>query len=128
MASNTRVLFNWKPRNLSYGIGQRLRRRLAKAGWYTLSPVVVVRWPELNAEPYVYDMVTEWHKDEGVNNFVFAVWSNIRPTEVRFPDGSLLPTRDGDVILIYNSEVEHRAPADPSGRWFVKTGLLVEVV
>lgn len=121
--SQTRVLFNWQPRRLGHDLGQRFRQRLMKAGWYTLPQLVNVRWPEINAG--LMSEIKQWHHDEGALRIVFAVWSNIHPTEIRFPDGSLLPTRQGDVILIHNDEVEHRAPENQDGRWFVRTGLII---
>jgi hypothetical protein len=89
---------------------------------------MLLRDPEINATATLAE-TKEWHKDDsgyGVPASIqFIVWSNAQPTEIRLPDGSLLETKDGDVILIDNVEVEHRAPAAQINRWFVRTGLVV---
>src|ERR1041385_7279760 len=114
----TRVLFNWKPRSLDGSLSDRLRSRLLRAGWYTHILCMEIRRPFADSESVIASEVYEWHKDQGAPSVQFIVWSNIRPTEVRFADGSLLPAKDGDVILIDNAEVEHRAPANSDQRWF----------
>jgi len=123
---NTRVLFNWKPRSLDHTLDQRLRSRFMKEGWYTLPSLMRLRNPALNK--CIFEEALVWHQDEPAEvPLQFIVWSNVRPTEIRFPDGSSLETKDGDVILIDNQEVEHRAPANQTDRWFVRTGLVITV-
>lgn len=115
----TRVLFNWKPRELDHDIGIRLRRRLMKAGLYTHPYVVEVRSPDTNAQQDAGGQ--GWHRDATAPNTHLIMWSNIRPTLVRFKDGSLLEAKDGDVLLVDNDEVTHCAPEDQSNRWFLRT-------
>lgn len=64
-----------------------------------------------------------WHRDSGGSPITLVLWSNIRPTQVRFTDGSLLKARAGDVMLIDNVEVQHRAPSNQRGRWFIRARL-----
>lgn len=119
----TRVLFNWKPGLLNHRLGSRFRRRLIQAGWWPLS--VQTRRPQVEAGRNADADLFEWHKDEGAT--LFAVWSNILPTEVKLADGTLLTAQAGDVILINNAEVEHRAPRDWQDRWFCRTGNLIRI-
>lgn len=83
--------------------------------------LIEVRNPLLNS--YYTDHARGWHTDTRGSGFMRAMWSNVRPTEVRFTDGRLLGAQDGDVILIDNSEVEHRAPEDQQDRWFIRTSV-----
>lgn len=132
----TRVLFNWKPREM-YDLDAKFRRRIARAGWCTHPQTVQVRCPSITGFGTATALaekageafgIYDWHHDEGNPRHKFIVWSNTMPTQVRFPDGSLLPVRDGDVILIDNDEVEHRGPRPQPDvkRWFVRTGLVIE--
>lgn len=117
----TRVLFNWKPRVLDHSLKERFRRRMAAAGFVGLDCLIEVRSPEYNAR----NTPTYWHKDaESYPNQKLAVWSNTRPTEIRFANGDLLQARDGDVILIDNDEVMHRAPDNQADRWFIRTAVV----
>lgn len=112
---------------MDYSLDERFRRRIWREGWCTHPLTLQVLSPERNAEKL--PETKDWHHDDAGyrSGFRFIVWSNTRPTEVRFADGTLLETKDGDVILIDNDEVEHRAPADQAGRWFVRTGLAVHI-
>lgn len=92
---------------------------MAQAGFASLDCLIEVRDPEYNAR----NTPTYWHRDAAGSRMMIAIWANVRPTEIRFADGSLLQTRDGDVILFDNDEVEHRAPDDQTGRWFVRTSV-----
>lgn len=114
----TRVLFNWRPRILDLSLKDRFQRRMATAGLRL--DLMEIRHPRYSAR----NAPTYWHKDaEPYPHQRLAVWSNIRSTAIRFPDGDLLQTQDGDVILIDNDEVEHRAPEDHTGRWFIRASV-----
>lgn len=119
VVSKTRVLFNWKPRVLDYSLKGRFRRRMAAAGFASLDCLIEVRDPEYAAQ----NTPTYWHQDAAGSRMMIAVWANVRPTEFRFADGSLLQARDGDVILFDNDEVMHKAPDDQTGRWFIRTSV-----
>lgn len=119
--SNTRILFNWQPSILDRSLAERFRERMAAAGFECLG-LVEVRDPGRNQ--YVEASKT-WHREASSSKFLIAVWSNVRPTEVRFADGRLLEgAQDGDIILVDNNEVEHRAPADQTDRWFIRTSVV----
>lgn len=60
----------------------------------------------------------EWH---GAGEYPFIVWSNIQPTDFLFADGTMLPARNGAVILIDGTEGVHRTPAPiHPARWLVR--------
>lgn len=120
----TRVLFNWKPRVLDHTLGTRLRRRLIRAGLATHPFVVEVRDPEVNAQQNA--RAQGWHQDAVGSRLMLVMWSNVRPTEIRFIGGGFLRCREGDVVLVNNDEVWHRAPEDQADRWFLRT-LVAEV-
>ena len=120
----TRVLFNWKPRVLDHTLGERLRRRLHRAGFATHRFCVEVRDPEVNKQQNA--AAQGWHQDAIGSRLMLVMWANVRPTEVRFLDDSLLEVHDNDVLLVDNDEVWHRAPDDQAGRWFLRT-LVAEV-
>ena len=120
----TCVLFNWKPRKLDHSLGERLRKRLIRAGLATHKFCVEVRDPEVNQQQNA--RAQGWHQDAVGSRLMLVMWSNIRPTEVRYLDGSRLQLRDGDVLLVNNDEVWHRAPEDQADRWFLRT-LVAEV-
>lgn len=115
----TRVVFNWRPRKLDHTLGERLRRRLIRVGLVAHPYTVEVRDPDVNKQQNA--VAQGWHRDSVGSRLMLVMWSNIRPTEVQFLDRSLLQLRDGDVLLVDNDEVWHRAPEDQSGRWFLRT-------
>lgn len=115
--SNTRVLFNWQPPVLDRSLDERFRERMAAAGLECLG-LIEVRDPGRNQ--YI-ETPKRWHRDDSSSELLIAMWSNVRPTEVKFADGRLLEgAEDGDVILVDNNEVEHRAPEDQTDRWFIR--------
>lgn len=120
----TRVIFNWKPRILDHSLSIRLRRRLIRAGLTTHPYIVEVRDPEINQQQNA--RAQGWHQDAVGSHLMLVMWSNVRPTEIRFNDGTLLQVRDGDVVLVDNDEVWHRAPENQVDRWFCRT-LVAEV-
>lgn len=115
--SNTRVLLNWQPPVLDRSLGERFRGRMAASGFVCIG-IVEVRDPGRNQ--YI-EAPKRWHRDDPSSELLIIMWSNVRPTEVRFADGRLLEgTQDGDVILVDDNEVEHRAPEDQTDRWFIR--------
>lgn len=124
MKMNTRILTNWQPSKLDRETVRREFRRLLKKVLpsvkvsMTTHPGGDVREPPRHRERNTAD---DWHKDCGGVDLLITIWTNIKPTEVRFSDGSLLEAKDGDVILIDNLEVEHRTPEGSlEGRWFAR--------
>ena len=117
--SKTRVLFNWRPRSLDHSLGDRLRRRLIRAGFATHPYTVEVRDPEVNKQQNA--AAQGWHQDSVGSRLMLVMWSNVRPTEIRFADDTLLKSRDGDVLLVDNDEAWHRSPDDQRDRWFLRT-------
>lgn len=116
--SNTRVLFNWQPPVLDRSLDERFRGRIAAAGFECIG-IVEVRNPGRNQ--YLDDKAKGWHSDDPSSELLIIMWSNVRPTEVRFANGRLLEgTQDGDVILVDDNEAEHRAPEDQTDRWFIR--------
>lgn len=118
--ANTRVLANWQPSVLDEdAINNELRELLALHGINSASAMTRdARYHHaLKNRPYSDEVsgLTSWHTDNDNADCWIAVWSNILPTEVRFADGSLLETRNGDVILIKNREVQHRMPEAAAG-------------
>lgn len=122
---NTRVIGNWQPRVLpAQNLEEEFRSFLT---------TVFGNIPPLDQglssirSPVYHD--ARPHRDsfhcDGVptSPSYLILWSNVLPTEVRFNnDFSRLKTRDGDVLFLNNSEVEHRCPAPikGAGRWFIR--------
>lgn len=62
-----------------------------------------------------------WHRDAHDSPLSMIVWSNQEQTEIRTPDGTVIQTEPGDVIIIDNLAVEHRTPPNASlDRWFFR--------
>jgi hypothetical protein len=121
----TKILTNWQPSTLDREtIRREFRELVAGELSVSLDSVNMTRHEQGDVREPKWQVPMGWHRDEGINHQVdmsVVIWSNIKPTEVRFPDGSLLEARDGDVILIDNLECEHRTPeGDLSGRWFAR--------
>lgn len=62
-----------------------------------------------------------WHRDGERRGRKFCVWASNGPTEVMDEKGTLLDAKNGDVILIQDDLVVHRAQVKPS--WFVRVGV-----
>lgn len=114
-----RVIANWQPSALdSLTIQVEMIAMLASKGFIALGIPEVCR-PERSGSQ-------NWHQDNDGQSALLAVWSNIKPTQVRTKDKSVqcLIAHDGDVILIQNNEAFHRAPPGVSktdDRWFART-------
>lgn len=64
-----------------------------------------------------------WHFDGASRNVYLVMWSNLLPTMVRLADGTRLRTKRGDVLLLDNRLVEHRADKrvlTTKRRWFAR--------
>ena len=78
-----------------------------------------------------YNSVNNWHQDNNGETPGLIVWSNIYPTEVLLPDGSIVSGEPNDVVLLNNSVVKHRTPIAYQltahrrnvKRHFIRTGL-----
>lgn len=119
----TRVLFNWQPSCLDTGtITDEFPAALRSAG--VSGYPIFVRPPSWHRYSIRVCLdVQSFHRDENDSPMLFVTWADRFPTEVMFDDGSLLETRDGDVILIDNIEARHRvspAAVAYSDRWFAK--------
>lgn len=115
---NTRVLTNWQPSALDFDTIRCEFFSLARKfiGKLKIS-LCEVRRPGTVAQPIGF------HRDVQGADMYLLVWSNKAPTQVGYPDGSVLEARAGDVILLRNCEVEHDGPAcedDYADRWFVR--------
>jgi len=143
---STRVIANWQPKKLGIdSIQQGIAQLVVNILGLPFCPYrVEVRQPHtmLDIAP------TEWHRDGNrlrPDDIYMLLWSNVYPTEVRIDiDQSLLPVRDGDVILIENLKVEHRCPVQAiyktkynvtpvfwfthNDRWFVRYVILNDLL
>lgn len=71
-----------------------------------------------------------FHRDGGLSAII--VWSNIYPTEMRLPDGTITVPKPGSVVLINNMGVLHRTPPsylaqmsrEIPKRWFMRHQLM----
>lgn len=73
--------------------------------------------------------ICDWHRDgladpqdaAGVPSVrILALWSNGTQTQLRDESGALAAAVPGDVILVDNHRIWHRAPPSEPGRWFVR--------
>lgn len=117
----TRVLTNWQPSRLDEKTIQ-LELRVLLGTLLLNAGIPMVRSPKEHEELGDLQEIG-WHKDNQGKDCMLVVWSNLKPTEVRFKNRRRLRARDGDVILLQNGAVEHRTPADAidGRRWFART-------
>lgn len=123
----TKVLTNWKPSKLDNRTIRVEFTELVESLGFSVEPQygVEARDPEAGIIAHkVSDVGKRWHRDgTGIYQEHVVIWSNILPTEVLLPNGSLLEAKDGDVILLENQAVMHRIPAeavDHPDRWFAR--------
>lgn len=112
----TQIIANWQPSELDDIVIREELWKLLKDLNFSYLAIEVTHDP--------YDRLTpdtkEFHHDSNGRDMNLIVWSNQYPTEIRYPDGSILPTQDGDLILIHNTEVTHRVPEYLGKRWFTR--------
>lgn len=121
----SRVLGNWQPSELSCEV---IKQEFVDRVISLLGPIswslTTVFGPGQNKSFRDYPTGSEqFHKD--VQEGLLVVWSNRFPTVVKLPDGTILPTVDGDIILINNADSFHRMPMDKGDRWFVRLSNVV---
>lgn len=123
-----RVIGNWKPLLGGPGaahreaLGDKFLRKLRSLG---LDPH---RNPEVR-DPVLTTMIGNthgdiafrFHEDGHDPRYSMVMWSNVQPTEVLLADGTVLPAKDGDIILMDSPRVMHRGqyPVAPD-RWFIR--------
>jgi len=120
----TRILGNFTPSQFNKAVITReIIAFVESHGLVVQSKNIDVRSPrDIKGLLRRNDDVVEWHHDGEASGGVFAIWSNKFPTEIDPPVGN----SDGDVVLIYNSEVRHRMPQEYEGRWFARCQRLEE--
>lgn len=126
LTGKTRVVGNWQPSNLDketiFVEFQVEVNRIFDSSINSLSGMTI-----RNHADYAYlKERQDFHIDcpPKLTEQWLLVWSNFAPTLVLFADGSLLKAMDGDIILIDNSSVKHRAPEDffHPDRWLARLG------
>lgn len=73
----------------------------------------------------------EWHHDGGKFSGPkwMLMWTNIKPTEVKLPDGTEIKLKPNVLTLVDNTVCSHRAPYLPpttqGKRWFLRQHLFM---
>lgn len=53
----------------------------------------------------------QWHQDCHGSRQWLLLWADLRPTEIRLADGTILRPEPFELVAIRNADVQHRAPA-----------------
>lgn len=125
----TRVVTNWQPSTLD---APTVEREFAELVQRLFGPEVWGRRKTYNFPETGFGVCTDtgvdihtlhgtypfWHQDCATHSKHqhLICWSNKIPTLVRYPDGTMLEAKDGDVIVIDNEEVEHSPPPNTNGQ------------
>lgn len=118
----TQVLCQWHPSRLDKPtIFREFRELLESYGFVIKRRADVSVRDERDQRVLIErnDRSLRWHDDGNLSGRLFAVWSNVFPTETSPP----IHACDGDVILIDNLNSEHRMTSNLNnikGRWFAR--------
>lgn len=113
--SGTRILTNWQPSRLDRKTIESEIEILIVRIFGHFGGTCTIRTPDCRLS----DNVREFHVD--ALDSAMIIWSSNSTTEIRYHNGRMFQSEDGDVIWVDHSEVLHRTPqVVKPNRWLVR--------
>lgn len=122
------TITNWQPSSYDeHTIEREFKQVCRDYGLNVCGGNFEIRSPHTHREVFDFDMATDWHRDvhgpfQEVHSDYIVMWSNIMPTQIKDEFGRRYDGAPGDVVVVDNSKVQHRAPKGVcrANRWFVR--------